>query len=92
MKEGSKRDPLLALENQDARQRQDLVKAARFVVNRLSGDELRAFVVQATGLLRRFAPKADTEGGACQTACPKEISIDFIAFLNRELLTATLLG
>lgn len=33
-----------------------------------------------------------TNHGACQTACPKEISIDFIAFLNRELLTATLLG
>ena len=32
-----------------------------------------------------------TNHGACQTACPKEISIDFIAFLNRELLTATLL-
>ncbi len=31
-----------------------------------------------------------TNHGACQTACPKEISIDFIAFLNRELLTATL--
>ncbi len=33
-----------------------------------------------------------TNHGACQTACPKEISIDFIAFLNRELLTATLRG
>ncbi len=33
-----------------------------------------------------------TNHGACQTACPKEISIDFIAFLNRELLTATLWG
>ena len=33
-----------------------------------------------------------TNHGACQTACPKEISIDFIAYLNRELLTATLLG
>ncbi len=33
-----------------------------------------------------------TNHGACETACPKEISIDFIAFLNRELLTATLLG
>ena len=33
-----------------------------------------------------------TNHGACQTACPKEISIDFIAFLNKELLTATLLG
>ena len=32
-----------------------------------------------------------TNHGACQTACPKEISIDFIAFLNKELLTATLL-
>ncbi len=31
-----------------------------------------------------------TNHGACQTACPKEISIDFIALLNRELLTATL--
>ncbi len=33
-----------------------------------------------------------TNHGACQTACPKEISIDFIAYLNRELLTAALLG
>ncbi len=33
-----------------------------------------------------------TNHGACQTACPKEITIDFIAYLNRELLTATLAG
>jgi succinate dehydrogenase / fumarate reductase iron-sulfur subunit len=33
-----------------------------------------------------------TNHGACQTACPKEISIDFIALLNKELLTATLVG
>ncbi len=33
-----------------------------------------------------------TNHGACQTACPKEISIDFISLLNKELLTATLLG
>jgi succinate dehydrogenase / fumarate reductase iron-sulfur subunit len=33
-----------------------------------------------------------TNHGACQTACPKEISIDFIAYLNRELLGATLVG
>ncbi len=33
-----------------------------------------------------------TNHGACQTACPKEITIDFIAYLNRELLTAALLG
>ncbi|MCZ6916649.1 MAG: succinate dehydrogenase/fumarate reductase iron-sulfur subunit [Gemmatimonadetes bacterium] len=33
-----------------------------------------------------------TNHGACQTACPKEISIDFIAFLNRDALTASLLG
>ncbi len=32
-----------------------------------------------------------TNHGACQTACPKEISIDFIAFLNRDALTASLL-
>ena len=32
-----------------------------------------------------------TNHGACQTACPKEISIDFIAFLNRDALKATLL-
>lgn len=29
-----------------------------------------------------------TNHGACQTACPKEISIDFIAFLNRDALKA----
>jgi succinate dehydrogenase / fumarate reductase iron-sulfur subunit len=29
-----------------------------------------------------------TNHGACQTACPKEISTDFIALLNRELLMA----
>ncbi len=33
-----------------------------------------------------------TNHGACQTACPKEITIDFIAYLNRELLSATLAG
>ena len=33
-----------------------------------------------------------TNHGACQTACPKEISIDFISLLNKELLTATLVG
>lgn len=32
-----------------------------------------------------------TNHGACQTACPKEISIDFIAFLNRDALKASLL-
>jgi succinate dehydrogenase / fumarate reductase iron-sulfur subunit len=39
--------------------------------------------------------RADLEGfgyctnhGACETACPKEISIDFIAALNRDLLRA----
>ena len=61
MKRTRVRDPLSALENQDARQRQDFVKAARFVVHRLSGDELRSFVVQATALLRRFSPKAESE-------------------------------
>jgi succinate dehydrogenase / fumarate reductase iron-sulfur subunit len=30
-----------------------------------------------------------TNHGACQTACPKEISTDFIALLNRELLMAS---
>jgi len=30
-----------------------------------------------------------TNHGACQTACPKEISIDFIARLNRDLLKAS---
>ncbi len=33
-----------------------------------------------------------TNHGACQSACPKEISIDFISLLNKELLTATLVG
>ncbi len=33
-----------------------------------------------------------TNHGACQTACPKEITIDFIAYFNRELLSATLAG
>lgn len=31
-----------------------------------------------------------TNHGACQTACPKEISTDFIALLNRELLMASI--
>ena len=30
-----------------------------------------------------------TNHGACQNACPKEISIDFIARLNRDLLKAS---
>jgi succinate dehydrogenase / fumarate reductase iron-sulfur subunit len=31
-----------------------------------------------------------TNFGECEAACPKEISLDFIAMLNRELLRATL--
>ena len=31
-----------------------------------------------------------TNYGECEKACPKEISIDFIARLNRDYLTATL--
>jgi succinate dehydrogenase / fumarate reductase iron-sulfur subunit len=31
-----------------------------------------------------------TNTGACENACPKEISIDFIARLNRDLLKASL--
>ncbi len=31
-----------------------------------------------------------TNTGACEVACPKEISIDFIAFLNRDYLRAVL--
>ena len=31
-----------------------------------------------------------TNHGACQTACPKGISIDYIAHLNRDLIRATL--
>lgn len=31
-----------------------------------------------------------TNHGACQNACPKEIGVDFIARLNRELMQATL--
>jgi succinate dehydrogenase / fumarate reductase iron-sulfur subunit len=31
-----------------------------------------------------------TNHGACQNACPKEISVDFIARLNRDLLVASL--
>lgn len=34
---------------------------------------------------------ACTNHGECMAACPKEISVDFIAQLNRDLLTATLL-
>ena len=30
-----------------------------------------------------------TNHGACQNACPKEIGVDFIAQLNRDLLRAT---
>jgi succinate dehydrogenase / fumarate reductase iron-sulfur subunit len=44
----------------------------------------------------RMVEQMDREGfgncmnhGACQTACPKEISIDFIARLNRDLLKAS---
>jgi len=33
---------------------------------------------------------ACTNHGECMAACPKEISIDFIARLNRDYLTATL--
>ena len=31
-----------------------------------------------------------TNHGACQKACPKEISVDFIARLNRDLFKAVL--
>ena len=31
-----------------------------------------------------------TNHGACQNACPKGISVDFIARLNRDLVRATL--
>jgi succinate dehydrogenase / fumarate reductase iron-sulfur subunit len=34
---------------------------------------------------------ACTNHGECMAACPKEISVDFIAQLNRDVLTATLL-
>jgi succinate dehydrogenase / fumarate reductase, iron-sulfur subunit len=34
---------------------------------------------------------ACTNHGECMAACPKEISVDFIARLNRDLLKATLL-
>jgi succinate dehydrogenase / fumarate reductase iron-sulfur subunit len=30
-----------------------------------------------------------TNHGACQKACPKEISVEFIARLNRDLLKAS---
>jgi succinate dehydrogenase / fumarate reductase iron-sulfur subunit len=33
-----------------------------------------------------------TNLGECQKACPKEISVDFIARMNRDYLKATLLG
>jgi succinate dehydrogenase / fumarate reductase iron-sulfur subunit len=33
-----------------------------------------------------------TNHGACQNACPKEISVDFIARLNQDLLRASLRG
>lgn len=33
-----------------------------------------------------------TNHGACQTACPKEISIDLIAMLNRDLTAGAVLG
>ncbi len=45
----------------------------------------------------RMVARMDAEGfgycsnhGACQTACPKEISTDFIAQLNRDVLKASL--
>ncbi len=47
--------------------------------------------------VRRMVERMDAEGfgactnhGECMAACPKEISIDFIAQLNRDLLKATL--
>jgi len=47
--------------------------------------------------VRRLVERMDAEGfgactnhGECMAACPKEISIDFIAQLNRDLLKATL--
>ena len=45
--------------------------------------------------VRNMVAQMDAEGfgyctnhGACQTACPKEISIDFIAQLNRDMMRA----
>jgi succinate dehydrogenase iron-sulfur subunit len=47
----------------------------------------------------QMVAQADLEGfgyctnhGACETACPKTISIDFIAQLNRDLLKAAFVG
>ncbi|MFH1999563.1 MAG: 4Fe-4S dicluster domain-containing protein, partial [Planctomycetota bacterium] len=33
-----------------------------------------------------------TNHGECEATCPKEVSIDFIARLNRELMRAALIG
>jgi succinate dehydrogenase / fumarate reductase iron-sulfur subunit len=48
---------------------------------------------------RRIVATMDSEGfgnctnhGACQNACPKEISVDFIARLNMDLLRSSLRG
>lgn len=49
--------------------------------------------------VRSMVAQMDAEGfgyctnhGACETACPKDISIDFIAMLNRDLMKAALVG
>ena len=53
----------------------------------------------ATSACAKMVEQMDDEGfgnctnhGECQNACPKEISVDFIARLNMDLLRATLRG
>jgi succinate dehydrogenase / fumarate reductase iron-sulfur subunit len=52
--------------------------------------ERYARVVRMVERMDREGFGACTNHGECMAACPKEISIDFIAQLNRDLLKATL--
>jgi succinate dehydrogenase / fumarate reductase iron-sulfur subunit len=49
-------------------------------------------VVNMVGQMDAEGFGACTNHGECMAACPKEISIDFIARLNRDYLNATLAG
>jgi succinate dehydrogenase / fumarate reductase iron-sulfur subunit len=53
--------------------------------------ERYARVVRMVDAMDEAGFGACTNHGECMAACPKEISVDFIAQLNRDVLTATLL-
>ena len=56
MSNNNRRDPIWALENQEDRQRREVVKATKHAVSNLSGDSLQDFLRHQARLLREFMP------------------------------------